>query len=200
MPSVASSNPSSVSEAFCMLVAPLWCDLGCCSRTVVVIKANLSAFQVRLRSWCSRLMSTSESNSESEWYTARLCSIFKPTLSVGPDRLLTSEPPFFSFFFYFLVHSFLLSKIDFFEAVGVFGDCLLLADNSEWHICMHHMDLPSNEDNCKVKSNASSRFILSMHPATCMPPPSRFVRLPRFTVFRFHEGDPLEPIGPTGNS
>ena len=23
----------------CMLLAPLWCDLGCCSRTVVVIKA-----------------------------------------------------------------------------------------------------------------------------------------------------------------
>ena len=70
---------------------------------------------------------------------------------------------------------------------------------------MAHMHAPHgpsipNEDNCKVKSNASSRFILSMHPATCMPPPSRFVRLPRFTVFRFHEGDPLEPFGPTGNS
>ena len=32
MPSVASLNPA-------MLLAPLWCDLGCCSRTVVAIKA-----------------------------------------------------------------------------------------------------------------------------------------------------------------
>ena len=123
MPSVASSNPSSVSEAFCMLVAPLWCDLGCCSRTVVVIKANLSAFQVRLRSWCSRLMSTSESNSESEWYTARLCSIFKPTLSVGPDRLLTSEPPFFSFFSIFLFILFCSQKSTFSRQ----SECLAIA-------------------------------------------------------------------------
>ena len=36
---VASSNPTLTTGCVCMLVAPLWCDLGCFSRTVVVIKS-----------------------------------------------------------------------------------------------------------------------------------------------------------------
>ena len=33
--SVASWNPTLTVGCVCMLVVPLWCDLGCCSRTVV---------------------------------------------------------------------------------------------------------------------------------------------------------------------
>ena len=36
MPSVASSNPT-------ITAAPLWCDLGCCSQTVVVLKLRRSS-------------------------------------------------------------------------------------------------------------------------------------------------------------
>ena len=35
MPSVASLNPALTAGSVCMLVAPVWCDLGCCFRTVV---------------------------------------------------------------------------------------------------------------------------------------------------------------------
>ena len=38
MPSVAGSNNTLPPDAFAS-VAPMWCDLGCCSRTDVVIKA-----------------------------------------------------------------------------------------------------------------------------------------------------------------
>ena len=42
MPSVASLNPALTAGSVCMLVAPMWCDLGCCFRTVVAIKAAVN--------------------------------------------------------------------------------------------------------------------------------------------------------------
>ena len=35
---VASSNPNRTAGCVCLLMAPLWCDLGCCAQTVVVLK------------------------------------------------------------------------------------------------------------------------------------------------------------------
>ena len=41
MPSVASLNTTLTAGCGCMLVAPLWCDLGCCSQTVVAFRAEV---------------------------------------------------------------------------------------------------------------------------------------------------------------
>ena len=48
MQSVASSNPTLTAGGVCMLVAPLWCDLGCCSQTVVVQVIIKAAVNPRL--------------------------------------------------------------------------------------------------------------------------------------------------------
>ena len=45
--SVGSLNPTLPQGAFvCMLVKPLWCDLGCCSRTVEFVKAAVPLITV----------------------------------------------------------------------------------------------------------------------------------------------------------
>ena len=50
MPSVASSNPTLTAGCVCMLLTPLWCDMGCCSRTVVVLKLRqTSALKANVR-------------------------------------------------------------------------------------------------------------------------------------------------------
>ena len=52
LPSVASLNPALTAGCVCMLVAPLRCDLGCCSRTVVVLKL-LRTRPLKLMSRCA---------------------------------------------------------------------------------------------------------------------------------------------------
>ena len=51
---VASSNPTRTAGCVCMLAAPLWCDLtdlGCCSKTVVVLKLRRAPPLTQTQRW-----------------------------------------------------------------------------------------------------------------------------------------------------
>ena len=99
-------EPYLTARCVCMLEAPLWCDLGCCSRTVVVIKAAANprlywalvrmrqpSVIWRLHSWNAASEATSTRERRAERTARYLGAISHPgscwktsTLMIGIER------------------------------------------------------------------------------------------------------------------